>query len=709
MGRPAHGARRRRFHAASQEAVTGVPAEPEAWRRYVGLIQGLEAIFWELDPQTWTYTFVSQQAETILGYPLEPWLTDARFGVDIIHPEDRPAALAHSRRAIEEGRDHELEYRVMAADGQVVWLRTVVHVVPDEDGRPQRLYGLMIDISRRKEREEQLRESERRLAEAQRAGRLGSFEWEIQRDRVTWTDELYRIYGLEPGSQELTYAAFLEHVLPEDRDLVRAHVERALERGGPFEFEERIGRPGGQLAILRTTGEVLKDASGQPVRMVGICQDVTEQKAAEERQRQLIGEQAARAEAEAGRRRMAFLAEAGTVLAGSLDLQETFRNLAGLVVPELADWCLIDVLDEEGRLEQVAVAHADPAKAELARLLRQRDPPRSEEGHPIWRAIQTGQPDLAREIPQEELLRRAHDEEHRSMLLELGIRSHIVVPLVARGRTLGTMSFVSGQSGRLYDETDLELAMELAGRAALALDNARLYQEARRALRARDEFLFSISHDLKNPLGAMKGHAQLLRRQVANSDFPGMPPILEALRHIDESAARASALIDELLDLAQIRTQGRLDLVLESVDLVGLVRRLVEEQRRTAERHDLRLEAEVDRLPGRWDPDRIERVVVNLLGNAIKYSPRGGRVTVRLRREGAWAVLEVQDEGLGIPSQDLPHVFERFRRGRNVAGRISGRGIGLSSARQIVEQHGGRLLASSTEGKGSVFTVRLPV
>jgi signal transduction histidine kinase len=300
-------------------------------------------------------------------------------------------------------------------------------------------------------------------------------------------------------------------------------------------------------------------------------------------------------------------------------------------------------------------------------------------------------------------------------LRELGLESLIVVPLVAHGRTLGTMSFAWAQPERRYTAADLALAEDLAHRAALAMDNSRLYDEIQEAVRIRDEFLSSVSHDLKTPLTAIKGRAQLLRRRSIRDDARnGKDWMSEGLAQIDTTATRMSMLINELLDISRLQIGQPLELDRQPADLVHLVQASVADwQHEVMGQHEIEVETELPSLVGFWDIDRLDRVLVNLIANAVKYSPDGGKITLRLSREESageeWAVLAVIDQGIGIPAADLPHIFEPFTRAGNVIGRITGTGLGLAGSQRIIEQHGGTIEVASQEGSGSTFTLRLPL
>jgi PAS domain S-box-containing protein len=233
--------------------------------------------------------------------------------------------------------------------------------------------------------------------------------------------------------------------------------------------------------------------------------------------------------------------------------------------------------------------------------------------------------------------------------------------------------------------------------------------DSRRALEARDDFVAVVAHDLRNPLTAVKGQIQMVRRRAARGEVPAVEQLIERLDTILSSIGALSTQIDELHDATRLQAGRRLDLRLRPTDLVALARECVASQRHTSDSHQLRFETAVGELIGTWDAARLERVIANLLSNAIKYSPSGGDILVQVSRDRGWAVASVADHGLGIPVADLPLVFERFRRASNVSGQIAGSGLGLAGARDIVEQHGGTISVQSEEGRGSTFVLYLPL
>jgi signal transduction histidine kinase len=297
--------------------------------------------------------------------------------------------------------------------------------------------------------------------------------------------------------------------------------------------------------------------------------------------------------------------------------------------------------------------------------------------------------------------------------------SYLAVPVIAHaGEVLGGLFFGHPEPD-IFDERAERFAIGLAAQAAVAVENARLYQRAQDELAARgraaaekEAFLDAVAHDLGNPLTTVKGQAQLLRRR-ARQGRVDLATLETGLAAIEAATDRATRLIGELTDAARLEAQRPLELRRTAIDLVALAEASITEFQAAAAGQQLHLEAGIPEMVGLWDADRLTRVLENLVANAVKYSPAGSNVVVRIDREeapdGPLAVLSIADRGVGIPAADLPHIFERFRRGGNVAGRIAGSGLGLWGSQRIVAQHGGTIAIDSTEGKGTTVTVRLPL
>jgi signal transduction histidine kinase len=421
----------------------------------------------------------------------------------------------------------------------------------------------------------------------------------------------------------------------------------------------------------------------------------------------LLGEGRRRALASlmAKRRQLTFLVETGEVLSASLDYETTLMSLARLTVPYLADWCVIDVVEDDGSLSRLAVVHRDPARAGAARELQRRYPPEPAGAHGLPRVLRTGRAEFRPELVDAAL--EVRDEAHRRLLRELGITSYMCVPLQARGRTLGAISFVYGTAGRSYRRDELALAEAVARRAALAVDNARLFRDAETASRAKDEFLATLSHELRTPLHAMLGWTRMLRTGSLDE-----PTQARALETIERNTRREVQLIEDLLDVSHIIT-GKLRIEARPVAAAAVIAAAVETVRPAADAKAVGLETHIDPVlgPVAGDADRLQQVVWNLLSNAVKFTPRGGRVEIRLGEADGQARIEVSDTGRGIGAEFLPHLFERFRQADGFAARsLGGLGLGLAIVRHLVELHGGTVRADSAgDGRGARFTVELPL
>ena len=413
-------------------------------------------------------------------------------------------------------------------------------------------------------------------------------------------------------------------------------------------------------------------------------------------------------EAEAAKNRLLFLADASNLLATSLDYKTTLDLVTRLAVPYLADYCSLDLVEDDGSLRYVTTTHMDPDKAHLVAEFRRQFPPGANSNYPVWEVLRTGRPLLYPDITTSMVAAGTHNAEIRRLFEMLQPRSCMVVPLAARGRTLGLLTFVGTATRAPYGSEDLTLAEDIARRAALAVDNARLYQEAQQALRVRDHFLSIASHELKTPMTSVLASAQLLQRRAALEGRTD-PRDARTLQLLIQQTLRLHRLVVSLLDLSRIET-GQLSIEHHMVDLNGLLERLLDEMSPAFERHTLLARLTEAPLPVLGDELRLEQVLYNLLQNAVKYSPNGGTISVRLECDADQAVVIVADQGIGIPPNALAQLFDRFYRAEDPATqRISGMGVGLYVVKEIVTLHGGTVAAAGREGPGSTFTVRLPL
>jgi signal transduction histidine kinase/ActR/RegA family two-component response regulator len=411
--------------------------------------------------------------------------------------------------------------------------------------------------------------------------------------------------------------------------------------------------------------------------------------------------------ADQARQQAAFLAEAGTVLSSSLDYETTLTAVTRLAVPAIADWCAVNIVGEDGTLQRLAVAHVDPRKVEFARTLQERYPADPNAPGGIHEVIRTGQPAFMSRIPAALLEASARNEEHRRLIQELSLTSYMCVPLMAHGKAFGAITFVSAESRREYGEGDLRFARELAARASLAVENARLYARANEASRLKDEFLATLSHELRTPLNAVLGYARMLKLGTTAPD-----KAKQALDVIERNGTALKQIIEDVVDVSRI-VAGRLRLNVEPVDLPAILRESRATVMPAADAKGVRVESIIDPItvPVSGDPDRLLQIAWNLLSNAIKFTPRGGKVQLRLARVNSHVEITVSDTGRGIAADFLPFVFERFRQSdASFAREHGGLGLGLAIAKQLVELHGGTVSVSSGGlGQGATFTVKLPL
>jgi PAS domain S-box-containing protein len=405
--------------------------------------------------------------------------------------------------------------------------------------------------------------------------------------------------------------------------------------------------------------------------------------------------------------RLAFLSEASAALGESLDYTETLTRVAQLCVPALADWCAVDVLEDMDQVNRVALAHADPEGTALVEEIQRRWPPDPASPSAARQVIDTGAPRYL-QITDDLLAEVARDPDHLALIRQLDLREVLVVPLTARGRVLGALSVANAGMADPFTPEEIELVEELGRRAGSAIDAAKLMSEANEALRQRDEFLAIASHDMRTPLAAVRGYAQLALRHVSREPTD-LAPLQRWLSDIDESANRLTGLVSELMDVSLLRGGRKVPLQLEPTDLVALVNDRVREHAGSAdERHAFKVSTDVAEVIGNWDASRLGRVLDNLLGNAIKYSPDGGTIDVKISADGTHGSVAVTDHGIGIAPSDISRIFTPMFRGTNT-GSVAGTGLGLSGSRTLVELMGGRIHVQSRLGHGSTFTIKLPL
>jgi signal transduction histidine kinase/FixJ family two-component response regulator len=440
-------------------------------------------------------------------------------------------------------------------------------------------------------------------------------------------------------------------------------------------------------------------------------------------------------------RRFRFLAEASQILASSLNFRATLPLVARLAVPQLADWCIIHTVDGDANGPSLAVSHNEDAKANWARAELLKRPQMLGALHGSPGVLETREPVLIPDLSGSRLLRSADVE----LMRGLGSRSYLCVPLIAREQVLGSVALIISDSQRKLGQLDLELAQDLARRAATAIDTARLYQAAQEAIRAREEFLSIASHELKTPLTTLQLEVQMLLRAarkacpeviaapaVVRSSATGsgeqqavamssvwlgaqgladgalLPQyVASRMEVLEQQARKLSKLINNLLDVSRIDA-GRFEIRREEVDLARVTKALIARFKQQSTLTCSALEFYADEaVIGMWDRLRIEQMVTNLLANALKYG-RGKPVEVRVEKKESKARLSVTDHGIGIPPEHVGRIFDRFARATETRS-YGGLGLGLYIVKQIVDALDGTVSVNSEVGAGSTFTVELPL
>lgn len=542
--------------------------------------------------------------------------------------------------------------------------------------------------------------------------------------------------GTRQAGERARLQALLERSEARFRDVIERNADAivVVDAGGTVRFinsaaERLFGKPRAQLIstpfgfplVSGETTELDLPRNGAPPRVVEMrvvesewegreaciasLRDISDRKEAETNVHRLIREQAARSAAEETAHRLRFLADAGALLSSSLDYRTTLASLARLCVPELADWSVVYVVGHDGAVGRLEVAHRDPGKAELIRELR-------DEGiaaggpHPILEVLRTGAPVLEHEVTPDRLRALADDERHLHAMEELGVASYMLVPLIARGVPVGGLALVSSDPDRRYTEDDVVLAQEVAHRAALGVDNARLYHEAQEANRAKSDLLAVISHDLRTPLSAIIGYADLLCMGVPDELSAGSRHQVERIR---TATRHLVYLIEELLAFAKLDA-GRDDLQLRDVSAAEIVRDVAEVVEPLAAERGLRFALTTDERAGRMrtDAGKLRQILVNLVGNAIKFTGTG-EVRLTVAPEDGTLVFTVRDTGRGIAPEHLDQIFQPFWQvpgGKETDG--AGTGLGLSVVRRLVMLLEGEVTVESAVGRGTVFTVTLP-
>lgn len=635
---------------------------------------------WRLDVQHDVLHW-SDEEYRIFGVALGMPMTYDAF-LACVHPDDR-AYVDHEWKAALRGKPYDIEHRIVVG-GAVRWVREKADIELDAKQALVGGIGVTLDITSRKRAEEALR-----LAEAKSSGILS-----ISADAIVSIDREQRITLFNDGAEKIfgyskleVLGAPLEVLIPERfRAVHREHVEKFA---ASQDFSRRMGqRQGATIRGLRKNGDEFPadaaisklEVGGERILTIAL-RDITEHERIEREQR--------------------FLAEVGPVLAATLEHEETLAKIAELAVRDLADFCIVEIVEDDGDTRRSAVrarAREQEWVAE-AMLHVQLDRTRPH----LFRAVfETRRSLLVESVTPDAVESWAQSEEHLRALRGMAAKSVLAVPLLVQRKLLGVLALIS--STRAYGPPDLRLAEELAHQAALSIENARLYGAANRAIQVRDDVLGIVAHDLRNPLNSIVLQASLLRKRIAEPESPAR----RSVELIDRAARRMNRLIQDLLDVTRMEA-GWLSLDRASVPTAQAVMDAIEAQSAQVSAASLELQIDVaPDLPDVWaDRERLLQIFENLIGNALKFTEPGGRITVGATSRDGEVLFRVEDTGSGIAAGELPYLFDRFWQARK-AGR-HGAGLGLPIVKGIVEAHAGRIWVESAPGRGTTFFFTIPV
>ncbi|MCU1281594.1 MAG: hypothetical protein JWM53_5140 [bacterium] len=770
----------------------------------IDLLGRLDAVIFEADPRTLQVTSAAGGALRRLGFSAGELVGDAQLLIKRLHPDDREEFLSLLRAVAADGKERQLEHRMISAGGEERWFRSELHCPPGH----HQLLGLMIDATDARRSAEALRAAESRLRQVINRAPIVIMALDAKGNFTLAEGSGLRGLELEP-SRVVGHNIFEGWKSETD---ILAHVRRAL-AGEAFTAYDRVHALG---SWWETRWAPLYDADKRVSGATGVALDISDRKRAEDASQQSMSLLRATLDAttdgilvvdNGGRiidfnrrfaemwnvpadvmaprddaqvlavvvaqvrdpdaflakvrllyaeptsvshdviefrdgriyerdsrpqvvdgvtvgrvwsfrdvsverratRRATFLAAASKILAGPLEDVTPLDVIARLTVPWLCDWCNILLLDDNGAVGSAAAYHHDATKIDAVRRLR---PDMRLRDRGVARALTTGEPVVYNGITVESLSGQPDSislsaREQLEIVRSLGLRGYMVVPLVARGQIIGAITFATADERRRFDNDELTLATDLAQRAALAIDNQRLYQSSKQAVALRDEFLSVASHELRTPVTSLQLAVQ--SALSVGSDAPA-GFLRHALESAERQARRLSRLVDALLDVSRIQA-GRLELHREPIDLVVLVRDVVSMLAEDARRAGCDVVVDAPRAAGgvigEWDRARLDQVMTNLLSNAIKYGA-GAPISIAITVDGDRARLAVRDRGIGVAAEERERIFERFERAVS-SQHYGGLGLGLYIVRRIVDAHGGGVAVESAPGGGATFVVELPL
>ncbi|OGL21828.1 hypothetical protein A2707_00545 [Candidatus Saccharibacteria bacterium RIFCSPHIGHO2_01_FULL_45_15] len=623
-----------------------------------------------------------------------------------------------------------LKYDIKNSHGDFVerfWQVTHYPLLDEDNSTVIAILQQTEDITEHVKTEERLADTQYQLDEALAIGQIGTWAWDVQGDTVVADKNLARMFGVpvDVAASGISLETFTNAIYSEDRARVVDEIEAAVATGAAFESEYRTISTDGTIRWVIARGRISRNRKGEVVGFPGVVVDISDRKTAEQN--------------------LTFLAAASAELASSLDYTRTLHNLAHMIVREIADWCSVDILDDNGKLKQIALTHKDQsAVAWVKQLQKQQGEDRYNEDSAIGKVLATGQSEYYPYITPETPTDRSEDSR---IIEKLKISSVVIAPLIVREKTVGTITFVSTEQKHHYTKSDLAMFEDLAKRISLTMTNTHFIEETRRqvveldrlriqlqaaneALETRvkrrtaqlevtnlnlqrsnqelQDFAYVASHDLQEPLRKIQAFGTILQDEYAETLGEGG----DYLVRMRSAAARMSTLIEDLLAFSRVTTHAKEHAEIDLTTIIGEV--LEDLEARIGDTHGT---VSVGKLPKiHADPMQMRQLFQNLIGNALKFHRPDIPPNVIIEstiikptsNSNGTYEIRVSDNGVGFDEKYLDRIFAVFQR---LHGRDSyeGTGIGLAVCRKIVERHNGEITATSTPGKGSTFIIRLPI
>lgn len=662
-----------------------------------------------------TILSVNRKLIEIVGYS-EDELIGKKF-TDITYPADLEIGPHYFKKLVNNEADHfNYEKRYIKKNGQVIWVKLTTAKLKQFGEEKERFLSVIEDISDNKKSEMQ----KNLLADIVESSDDAIIGLDMGLKITSWNRGAERIFGYTEKEVLGKESTFFHPTVCEDDDVI--NIAKLKEEKRIEHYETVRQHKDGRLVDVSISISSIKNYNGELVGFSKIARDITRQKKSAEEIRNLLElEKKARYESEKNHKRLKILTRAGEVLNSSLNYEQTLSQLAKVTVPGLADWCAVEVLDKNGRLQRVAVEHIDRSKVKFAFEIAKKYPSEADENRGVYKVLKTGLTEIYKNIPDEYLKEITKSEQHYKLIKMLGIKSAVIAPLISRDKVLGVISFIGEKQLTENSMLTAELAESLARRAAVAIDNANLYEEAKNLNQELEErvqkrteqleivnkeleaFSYSVSHDLRAPLRAIDGFSGFLFEDYSEKlDDEGR----RLLKVIRSNSVQMGQLIDDLLEFSRM---NRVKINFIKINMYDLVREVYEEVVQFEKNREIEFKL-ADLAGAVGDYGLIKQVWRNLISNAVKYTRKEkiSKIKIYSRPENNSMIYYIKDNGVGFDMKYTNKLFGVFQR-MHKASEFEGTGVGLALVKRIILKHGGIVKAKSKINEGAVFYFTLPV